>query len=76
MNKRGDARSIAGEVQFSTAEFRQNLREVLGRVHYGNEIAHITNHGKPFATVISPEDADLLRAIKEKFGSNSPLDLE
>jgi hypothetical protein len=48
-----------------TALLRANLSEILGRVHYNNEIVRVIRRGgKLVAAIVSPKDLELLEAAK------------
>jgi hypothetical protein len=58
-----DANSFSEPI--SVAKLRRDLAEVLGRAHYNNITTPVENHGKPFAAVISDDDARLLAFVKD-----------
>jgi hypothetical protein len=59
----------------SVAKLRRDLADVLNRAHYNNTTTPVENHGKPFAAVISNEDARLLAFVKDAASApnGSPL---
>lgn len=44
-------------MKFTVANLRLNLSEALGRAAYGHEIVRVTKSGKPYAAIVSEEDA-------------------
>ena len=57
-----DYREPTAEV--SAAFCRANLAEILGAAHFRSRSTVITHHGKPYAQIIHPDDADALKLFR------------
>lgn len=49
---------------YTTADLRKYLGDVLGKAHHAGEIVRVLHHKKPYAAVVSDEDADLIEEVK------------
>ena len=49
---------------YTTADLRKYLGDALGKAHFQKEVVNISHHGRPYAAVISDEDAKLLTNMK------------
>jgi len=51
--------------RYSTADFRKNMTEVFESARFRNAVVDVSHHGKPWVSVISSEDAERIRRIRE-----------
>jgi len=54
----------ASKRDYTTVELRKNLGEALGRAHFQGDVVKILHHGRPYAGVVSDDDADFIEAMK------------
>lgn len=59
-------------MEYTVLNLRLNLSEALGRAAYGHEIVRVTKSGKPYAAIISEEDALFLERHRAKATAETP----
>ena len=47
-------------IKVTVSELRDQLADLLGKVHYGEDVVHVQRHGKPLAVIISQKEFDFL----------------
>ena len=47
-------------IEVTVSELRDQLADLLGKVHYGEDVVHVQRHGKPLAVIISQKEFDFL----------------
>ena len=47
-------------ITVTVSELRDQLADLLGKVHYGEDVVHVQRHGKPLAVIISAKEFDFL----------------
>jgi len=52
--------------RYPMGEARKNLTELVARVAYAGERISICRRNKPMAVLVSPQDAEVLRAIEDR----------
>ena len=61
--------------EYSTAEFRKNMKVALGNVYHTGCVIRVSNHGKPYVGVVSEKAAQVVEAMK-KVEAPSDEDIE
>jgi len=49
----------------TTAEFRKYMAQVFETARYRDAIVDVSHHGKPWVSIMSPQNADYLKKIRE-----------
>lgn len=55
----------SGKRDYTTVELRKNLGEALGRAHFQREVVRVMHHGRPYAGLVSDDDAGFIEAMRE-----------
>jgi hypothetical protein len=50
---------------YTTAEFRKGMAEVFEAARYRDAIIDVSHHGKPWVSVMSPQNADYIKKIRD-----------
>ena len=59
---------------YSTAKFRKYMTEAFEAARYRDAIVEVSHHGKPWVSIMSPQNADYIRKIRE-VGSVNPCEV-
>lgn len=60
----GVERSIQSNL-YTTVEFRKSIAEIFESARFKNEIVDVSHHGKPWVSIVSPENAAYIRRMHE-----------
>ncbi|MEM7043055.1 MAG: hypothetical protein AAF543_09620 [Pseudomonadota bacterium] len=50
---------------YTTAEFRKSIAEAFEAARFSDKIVEVSHHGKPWVSIISPENAEYVRKIRQ-----------
>ncbi len=55
----------SGAAAYTTAEFRKDMAEIFAAARYSDAIVDVSHHGKPWVSIMSSENAESLRTLRD-----------